>query len=220
MRYGWEKHVKKCAFDYLLVFNDDIQLYPDALANLLRAAEEVARTGRKEYAVVGSFRDPATKATTYGGVVRVHPWRSFRFQRVDPLDKVQECDTLNMNFALISRSALDRVGFLSPCFTHAKADYDFGLRLRNRGGLILVAPGYMGLCARNQKSGTSAQPGIPLQEKWKRLTGVKEHAFRETLHFYRQHAGPLWPLLMASKYVRKLSVGARSGDAAASGGLG
>ena len=202
MRFGWECFVKHQKFDYLLVFNDDIVLESQSIKKLLSAAKIVENSGCKMFAVSGAFKDSISGNVTYGGVVRRSFWHPLRFRYLQPTNAIQDCDTLNMNFALISAGALKRSGFLSKGFTHAKADFDFGLRLRADGGRVVLAPTYMGVCNRNPIKGSSDEPYITFKEKWSRFTSVKELAPREWALFSRQHAGLLWPLFWLMPYVR------------------
>lgn len=209
MRFGWERFVASRDPDRLLVFNDDIELYPTAISVLQSAAGVLESQGCDAYAVAGALQDPATGATTYGGLVRDRWWYPLSFASVAPSDDIRDCETLNMNFALLSRGALARVGFLSPEFTHRKADFDFGLRLRRAGGRVVVAPGYVGECRRNPVEGTSEESDISLSERWRRVTSVKEHALRERAVYCRRHAGRLWPLIWLVPYLRAFGQGGR-----------
>ena len=202
MRFGWEKYVKNQDFDYLLVFNDDIELFTDAIEKLLVAATEVYDSGTESFAITGAFIEPDSKETAYGGVVRSSKWHPLRFRKIRPQNFIQDCDTLNMNLALISRQALERIGFLSQDFIHAGADYDFGLRLRDNGGRVVLAAGYMGECSTNSLKGTSLEEGITFKERWHRLTSIKEQSPRQRALYYRKHAGFFWPLLWALPYLR------------------
>lgn len=210
MRFGWSQYVAKQDPDHLLVFNDDIELFDQALHRLLSAGAELEAGGCFAYAVAGAFVDPASEEVVYGGVVRSSWWHPLRFRKVAPTDSVQECHTLNMNLSLISRGALRLVGFLASDFVHARADYDFGLRLRAAGGRVVLARGYAGRCRPNPASGTSAETNLALSERWRRLTNVKEQPPRERAVYYRRHAGALWPLFWALPYVR-VGLGAVAG---------
>lgn len=200
MRFGWERWVRFQPLDYLLVFNDDIRLNRDALATLVAAMIEAQQAGDRACAVTGAFRDLTARETSYGALRRRSGWR-LRFSRVDPLATNQDCDTLNMNFALLSREALDRVGFLSKAFVHHRADYDFGLRLRAAGGRVILAPGYLGECTRNAVEGSSKEPGIAFKERWRRFTSIKEAHMRESWVYYHRHGGMLWPVSWALPYL-------------------
>jgi GT2 family glycosyltransferase len=206
MRLGWEAFIRHRDPEYLLVFNDDVYFYPGAIAALLNAGSELESTGWDAYAVAGAMKDPDTGEPTYGGVVRDRMLYPISFAKIRPSDTIVACHTLNMNLALISRGALQRIGFLSPEFTQRKADFDFGLRLRNAGGKVVMAPGYLGECQRNSVGGTSWEEGIGLAERWRRLTGIKEHPPRERLSYCRRHGGRLWPGIWAAPYIHVVAM--------------
>ena len=202
MRFGWEQFVRHQAFDYLLVFNDDVDLYPDALETVIAAARSLESEGCTAFAVAGALKNPETGALAYGGVVRENWWHPLRFAKIPPADSMQKCDTVNMNFTLISRAALDLIGFLSPEFVHKTADYDFGLRLCKAGGRVVLAPGYVGNCATNSEKGSVNEPGISVRQRWHRLTGVKGQPARMRAIYCRRHGGVLWPVYWVIPYIR------------------
>ena len=202
MRFGWDAYVKHQDMDYLLVFNDDINLYHDVLKTLLSAADEVKESNDAPYVITGAFIEPNTKETTYSGLKRSSQWHPLRFKKINPKDVIQDCDTLNMNLTLISRKALNQIGFLSQGFIHSGADYDYGLRLRGIGGRVVLAAGYMGECSLNSIRGTSSELGISYRERWHRLTSIKEQPPRQRALYYKRHAGWMWPLFWLLPYVR------------------
>lgn len=200
MRFGWKKYIKYQDFDYLLVFNDDIQLNKTAISRLLSAGEIMNARGYKAHAVAGAFKDIETNTVSYSGVVRSSLWHPLLFNKLPPTESIQECDTLNMNLALLSFKALKLTGFLSSEFTHCKADFDFGLRLRKQGGIVVLAPGYMGTCNINPIKGLSSEPAIPFWTRCRRLISIKEHPPGESALYLRRHGGFLWPIFFAIPY--------------------
>lgn len=200
MRFGWEKYVKHQEFDYLLVFNDDVLLYPDAVNRLLSAGEIMSSRGNEAHAVAGAFKDTETKKVSYSGVIRNSLWNPLRFDQLPPSESTQECDTLNMNLALISLYAIKLIGFLSAGFTHSLADYDFGLRLREKGGIVSLAPNYIGECGRNLLEGSPKEEGISLTKRWRRLNNLKNSPPKERALFCRRHTGLLWPIFWTWPY--------------------
>lgn len=198
MRHGWQQYARHQPLDYLLVYNDDGRFEPDALACLLTAAPDPDVPA----VVVGSFSDMEGKTTTYGARRRSSHWHPFKFGRiVEPNGTVQEAETLNMNGALISRGALERVGFLSDYFVHSNADFEYGLKLRKAGGQVLVAPRHIGRCAMNPASQVTPQDALTLRAALKMLFDPKREPFGQRLKLYRQHGGWLWPLYWVVPYV-------------------
>lgn len=204
MRFGWDNYVKKQDMDFLLVFNDDVRLFENSIEKLIAASSEIQESGDSAYAISAAFIKSGTNETAYGGVVRSSSWHPLRFKKVIPKNTIQDCDTLNMNLALISVHALNLIGFFSRDFIHGRADYDFGLRLRSAGGRVLLAPNFLGECNKNPIKGTSDEPGLSVRERWKRLTSIKEQPPRERAIYYRAHAGLLWPLFWVLPYIRVL----------------
>lgn len=202
MRFGWDQYVKHRKFQYLLVFNDDIEIVEGAIQTLLSTASEVEKQGSKSFAVVAAFQDLLEDKLTYGGIILKRGLKPLQFQAVVPTGEMQNCDTLNMNFALISNSALVKTGFLSPEFKHAKADFDFGLRLKEMGGRIVLAPGFAGRCLTNRAQGTSREAGLSFAEQWRRLTSIKEEPPGDRAVFCKRHAGLFWPIVWSVPYVR------------------
>jgi len=202
MRYGWDHYVHQQEFDYLLVFNDDVMLYLNALQTMLSAAAELEADACASFAVAGAFKNPHTGTLSYGGVVRKTWWHPLRFKKIPPTGKLQNCATVNMNLTLISRGALDRIGFLSPEFVHKSADYDFGLRLRKAGGTVVLAADYVGNCTTNPVSGTVYEPGIGLLERWRRVKSHKGQPPGLRALYFRRHGGRLWPLFWVGSYFR------------------
>lgn len=198
MRFGWEHYVKNKSFDFLLVFNDDIELYPHALGDLLKSA----CSPEDKCVVTGAFESCDKKTITYSAVIRDSSWHPLRFRRISPTESVQIGDTLNMNFALISKGAIEAIGFLSDSFQHSRADFDYGLRLKRAGGAVLLAPRAIGQCERNPAQGSSRDQSIPLLKRWNKLLSLKEQEPVDRARFYRRHCGILWPFFWAAPYVR------------------
>lgn len=220
MRHGWDLYVKDQDFDYLLVINDDITLFSGALKSLISSVSILRTDGVASFAVSGAFSHPDTGETTYGGVIRSSSWHPLKFRKIAPNGQLQECATINMNCTLISKAALDLVGFLSADFVHKAADFDFGLRLAKAGGFVALSPEYVGECETNTEQGSPRERGIDLGTRWARFFSPKgggQFSFR--LLYYRRHAGFLWPFYLLLSYagapiklVRLMFVGSEKND--------
>jgi len=205
MRYAWDYSVSKKSFDYLFVYNDDIHLYKDAIQNLLISANEVDYDGKGVNVIVGSFSNSTKKYTTYGGLVR-NSWHPLRFELIPAPIKMITVDTLNMNGVLISSKTLNTVGFLSSDYIHKGADFEYGLKLRKKGGKVWVVPGYIGTCERNSSMGTSDELGISKIEKIKRLTSLKEQPLLQRAKYYKKYAGSFWFFLWLAPYFKAILI--------------
>lgn len=205
MRYGWEASVKKRDFDYLLVFNDDIELKKDALSSLLNGIQSVQKEENHNLlAISGAFSSKKDDSLTYGGFVHSSSWHKLRFKKIEPNGKVQKVDTINMNCVLISYEALDKIGFLESYFVHGGADMDFGLRLVKSGGNVMITPHIIGSCELNSLQGTSLEANIGYNTRIKRLLSIKEQPLKQRFFYYKNHAGPMWPLLYLLPYIKAI----------------
>lgn len=206
MRFGWERKILRKHYDYLLVYNDDIILERDAVSNLLTTSMDfLADGGAKEHIIVGAFRSAAHGMTTYSGVTRSSWWHPLRFKQVDPdAAKYLVVDTLCMNAALISRHALEKIGFLSDYFVHAGADYDYGLRLAQAGGKVVLCPGYIGYCEQNYEDDDYINRAPSLLACYRSLSNTKRQPLKQRMRYYAQHGGLLWPALWLLPYITLL----------------
>lgn len=142
MRLAWDT-AATCRPSTYLWLNDDVVLDLEAVTALLKTLErQRAETGRAGV-VVGSTRDPLTAATSYGGFSRN--------RRVEPQATPQAITTFNGNIVLVSRAAAETLGNLSPVFSHAMADIEYGHRAGRRGIPVWLAPGHLGTCAPHDR---------------------------------------------------------------------
>ncbi len=202
----------KSDYDYYLWLNDDTLLYPKALVTLLATSCRLADQGYVRAIVTGSTCNPETGAHTYGGVLRSSWWRPLRFQGVEPGEEAKHCDTMNGNCVLIPKEAVRVVGNLDPAFSHYVGDYDYGLRARQQGCTVWVAPGYTGTCLPNPSCGRMTHSDLTLRKRWQKIGQPKGLAVKDaTLQpleewrvFAYRHGGPFWPIHWLLPYRRLL----------------
>lgn len=211
MSHGWNQAIGPDLPDYLIVFNDDVDLDPIGMAEAWVAAQGLASNGdMAAFVLTGACRVRENGPASYGGAARSSRWHPLRFQVIEPNGELQACDTCNMNFAIISRAALQRIGFLDPNYVHTRADFDFGLRLRRADGDVLLTAGYVGVCPRNDIAGTSADSSLGVWQRWRRLLSIREHEPRQRAIYCRRHAGLFWPIFWVLPYVSFWMRGGRS----------
>jgi GT2 family glycosyltransferase len=205
MRVAFEKAVGG-DFDAFLWLNDDTLLYPDALARLCALAESHRSQTGRDAVIVGSTQDATTGEPTYGGVVRVAPWRPMSFRLVVPSPGTPgECDSMWGNCVLIPAAIARQVGNLDARFTHSMGDLDYGLRVRRAGYAILAMPGYAGTCSVNTVSGTYLDTSRPLRERLRKMMHHKGLPPGQWGTLTRRHAGPLWFVYWLWPYARVIA---------------
>ena len=202
MRFGWERLLQEKDIDALIVYNDDVELHKDAVQRLLQASVDLHGSGQAKHVVAAPLTDRLECRTTYGGMVRSISWLPMVFRLAEPSGSLQRIDTVNMNLALISKEALQAVGFFSPAYRHNGADFDYGLRLNKAGGSCWLLDSSAGWCDANPDEGTSREPGISLLERFRRATSVREQPVRQRIHFFRANGGILGLLVVPAYYVK------------------
>lgn len=209
MRVAFAEAIKG-DYDGYLWLNDDTMLYPNALQTLLDTAAELATRGETKAIVSASTQDPNTNEYTYGGMKQFGPlFPPFKCRPVEPTDAPQPCDMMCGNFILIPRSVVQLVGNLDPNLTHYAGDWDYGLRAKQAGCTVWVAPGYQGTCPRNPKPAQGSTPNLKEgmkkigQPKGLDLQTVTLQPFDEWKILSKRHGGILWPIFWLLPY-RKL----------------
>lgn len=189
--------------DYLLWLNDDVRLAGGAIASLVSTAR--AAGGRT--VVVGSLSDPITGALTYGGYRQRDRRRALDLEPVTPGESPQAIDTMNGNLVLIPAPIRTAVGPPDARFSHNMADMDFGFRVRAAGFGIILAPGFLGTCARNRTKARWSDPTVPLVERLRAVGRFDGLPPREWWVFTRRHCGLRWPRYFLGPYLRSIAAG-------------
>jgi GT2 family glycosyltransferase len=168
MRLAWE-HAAKTDPDFYLWLNDDTMLRAQAVETLIGAAQEV---GNPACIVVGSACDSASGAHTYGGQ-NLLGWHPARLTLVEPDALVAKtCDTAHGNCVLVTRAAYRVLGTMRS-FRHQMGDTDYGLRARQRGIPVLLAPGFVAECSANPPAESWRNREIPWAQRFRMLAGRK-----------------------------------------------
>lgn len=167
--------------DWIMWLNDDVHLDRDAFARL-----GPRLVGDK--ILVGAMRDPDSGVVTYSGLRRAG-WHPLSFVVVEPNDRLQAIDTFNGNLVLVPVTVARALGGIDGEFAHAWADIDYGLRAREAGIPVLLAPGTYGTCQRNAPDLSGS-----ILTRWRRHRSRKgggEPASIERL--IRRHEPAKWP---------------------------
>lgn len=91
---------------------------------------------------------------------------------IEPKAEAQEILGFNGNLVLVAREAFQKLGNLNPAYCHAYGDIDYGIRARQSGIPIWLAPGYLAECERNGLL-PWRDPQVPLAQRWKAFRGAK-----------------------------------------------
>ncbi|GGH56526.1 GT2 family glycosyltransferase [Filimonas zeae] len=178
MYTAW-KNAASDIYDYYLWLNDDTDLLPGAITEMLQCdmADSVPAI------VCGAICSANTKMFSYGGV-------SKDGRAVVPDGTVQHCYIINGNCVLVSKAAFQLAGNIDPVFPHAIGDHDYGLRLLKAGGKIITTRKFIGYCERNAKLPKWCYSETPLKERVKALYSPLGNSHPKYYFIYeRRHFG-------------------------------
>jgi GT2 family glycosyltransferase len=188
------------ACDAFLLLNDDTLLEEEALGALLETQRKVGPNA----IIVGAVRDPESGELTYGGIHRTSCWHPGRTARLPVASEPQDADTFNANCVLVPAGCVERIGTLDPVFTHAMGDFDYGLRAREAGMRVVVAPGSVGTCPRNEVGGSWRDLNLSLRDRLGNLNSPKGLPYREWREYLGRHGAPFPWLLAAAPLISVL----------------
>ena len=194
-------------YGHFLWLNDDVALFPHAVADMLRHSREAAGDQEACAVIVGTTCEPGTSEPSYGGWMSVGASNRARLKRVEAGPERTKCDTMNGNCVLVPAAVARTVGNLDPVFVQGLADLDYGFRIVDAGFVIYVCPGFVGSCARGATADRETWLRGPLREGWKEFTGPKVLPFRPWAIFTRRYSGALWVLSFLGPYVKYWSCG-------------
>lgn len=123
-------------------------------------------------------------------------------QPMPPGDQMQRCDTMNGNLVLVPRDVFNLLGDLSPEYTHAFGDVDYGMRARRSSVPIWVAPKHLGECAANRRVSPWTDPSVPLKERWRDMCGPRGLPPKQWYRYVKRHTGVAWPFYFVKPIVR------------------
>ncbi len=137
MRYAWQTAAESgIEYDYYLWYNDDSNLYEEALLTIFEYASE-------NRIITGAFCS-SQGAATYGG-------RDADNQILIPNGFPQEVVMMNGNLVLVPEKIFQAVGNISSHLKHGGGDFDYGFRARKAGFKIFLTNGYVGIADRHDE---------------------------------------------------------------------
>lgn len=185
-------------YDYLLWFNDDVDLDINAFLSLEKAIKE-----KPEAVLVG-----ATKATSgqlsYSGI-KQSPWPKLTsFTKVFSENDYTFCDTFNGNFVAIPQKVIHSVGTIDSSFNHGFADFDYGLRCTKKNIPIYIIPKVIGFCDNNTTNNTHHDKTLSRIERTKKLFSKKGLSINDWFRFTKKHCGINMLYLFPFPYIKQL----------------
>ena len=202
-------------YDYILLFNDDVDFYPGAIDRLTKYGnkkEDAAESGQASDEVpidlkilVGPTCEEDGRTLSYGGIARKSNFRpKFRKVMADA-GKTLKVDTFNANCVLVPTELFVKTGNMDTVYNHSLGDFDYGYSLTRKGGEIFVSGEYVGICPFNSEEGTWNDPKLTRRERFKKKESIKGVPFGEFFHYLLKNYNLLTAIIYSfSPYVRIL----------------
>lgn len=165
-------------FDYYVLVNDDVQFYQDVI---IRTIEQ---SRMEEDAVIAGVTEDSKGDKTYGGIQ--YEKKGIHYHLVCLGEK---CETFNCNFVLVPGKLFQLADNFDTHFTHAMADFDYGLQIRKLGSKIYASSCIVGICEKNKIKGTWQDKSLGIRERIRRKESPKGLPIKEWFYFLRKNFG-------------------------------
>jgi len=202
MRFAWKEALNQ-NYDGYLLLNDDTNLFPSALMELLSVHHHSLKKYNKGGIYVGATNDPDNHGFTYGGKKIVNRFTGRSMDVIPQKEMIQSCDFANGNILLVSSNVIETNGILSGKFTHLLADYDYTFAASKKKYPVLECDNYCGSCVIDHgKNWISAE--YPLSDRLHFLFDPKHLAYNEYLYFVWRYFPLYWPFSLLKLWAKTL----------------
>ncbi len=156
MNFAWQAAVEsKQNYDYFLWFNDDSDIYPNALQTMFETISE-------NVIVTGAFQDHEGKVS-YGGKTK-------KGKLIIPNSQPQDVEQMNGNLVLIPYNIFHEIGLIDKHYLHGGGDFEYGYRAREKGYKVVLTPKYVGIADRHDEFIPKyCNINISLKKRWEIL---------------------------------------------------
>ena len=156
MNLAWRTAVdSKVGYDYYLWYNDDSNIFPDALKTMFNTITNAV-------VVTGAFKGHDGNVS-YGGQTKDE-------HLIQPNGQSQDVVKMNGNLVLIPDGIFQQVGFIDNHFLHGGGDFDYGFKVREKGYKVVLTPQYVGVADRHDAFIPKyCNKDIPLSKRWRIL---------------------------------------------------
>ena len=169
-------------YDYVLLFNDDVDFYPNVLEQM---AEKLGENGNS--VLVGATCGSDGKLT-YGGVKKKSYFRP-SFGIVMSKETKVFCDTFNANCVLIPWGTFCKAPVMDVHYSHSLGDFAYGFTLGKLGYKMEVVDFFVGLCDDNPVDGTWRDPKVSRKKRIQLKESPKGLPAKEWFYFIKSYFG-------------------------------
>ncbi len=192
MHTAW-KEALKGNYDYYLWLNDDVELHPFFIDELLSSMEKAGGN----CIVSGLIGSLDGKNILYGG-------SDANKQLLGESDEPQDICYMNGNVVIVPKDVVNKIGIIDPVLHHDLGDVDYGLTATEHGIRVvtttkIIAAGYPNKFCRVRKWGTS------ISQRFKRLNHPLGSPLKINFYFRRKHWG-IWEATTFCLYLVVLNI--------------
>jgi GT2 family glycosyltransferase len=197
MRLSWETAYKTQEYDFYLWLNDDTMLDLTALIELLECSEEALKKDNQPAIISGACRkNDDENEFSYGGRTEECP--------VVPNGVLQKCKYINGNAVLVPNKIYQKLGNLSPDYTHGMGDYDYGLRAINAGLYCYTTKTFIAVCDVNEEIQGWCNPNVSLKKRWQQFKSPIGLNINEYIVFRKKFWGYKWISFTFKAFIKML----------------
>lgn len=168
----------KAAYDYCLLFNDDVDFLPSAIEKLCQKDNSCIW--------IGPTSDERG-CLSYGGIVKTSKWRPKTEIVMAETKEGRECDTFNANCVLIPWEIFKKLDNIDTVYTHSMGDFDYGFSAKRKGFTIRVSNEFVGECPDNPVSVSWRNTELSFKERLRRKESPKGLPGKEWFHYLNKN---------------------------------
>lgn len=184
--------------EYYLLVNDDVDFAPGVIDRMITEAGD-------QKILVGATYDTDGNLT-YGGI-KLRKKKSLKYDMIGPDEPGTECDTFNMNCALIPSRIFNEIENMDPYYEHGMGDFDYGFEVSRRGYEIRMFREYVGLCNENSIKGTWQDTSLGRLERIRKKESRKGLPFKDWFHYLNKNYGLMTAIVRSFTPYIKILVG-------------
>lgn len=168
-------------FQYVLLFNDDVCFYPEAVEKMIRQSKEHGQ------AVIAGSTIDHKGIQSYGAVKYMD--HSIRYKMLPPGEDGVLADTFNGNCVLVPWEVFVRHESMDPSYAHSMGDFDYGMMLKEQRVAIYGSKEYVGRCESNPAAGTWLDPSLSFFSRIRKKESRKGLPLRDWFHYLKKYFG-------------------------------
>lgn len=196
MRLAWQKAIEFGQFDYFLWLNDDTIIDQDSILELLKTDEIIRQQTEFRLITAACRATNGNEVFSYGG--------RQNNDKIIPNGNLQTCNYINGNLVLIPEVLFNKIGMLSPYYTHGIGDNDYGLRTIEAGGKCYTSLKYLATCPPNEGIPGWCNPKVSFKKRWQLLHSPKGLNIKEYNHFRKRFWGVKWFIFAFKAYAKTI----------------